>query len=231
MEDGVGGADIYWFRIIGNLLDPDEVNGLLVTPGGGHLHLEGLSCDLLALLAGKSHHQSLLDSLETEFLGELEGDEAAVGSSIPHHGGLDSGQFNFLEMKQDWNSSMITGIDLGRISDGDTDSGDITVLTAVEELVMRLITERTISVLVATLLDASIAVGLGVGPRETDTAAFICLEEVSLGSNSEFSPLLAVIESAGRNQLLILANLCGVTLGLALGTFSPFFPFLLEVRI
>ena len=230
-KDGVGGADIYWLGVIGNLLDPNEVNGLLIAPGGGHLHLEGLSGDLLTLLAGKSHHQPLLDSLETELLGKLEGDEAAVGSSIPHHSSLDSGQFNLLEVKQDWDCSMITGIDLGRISDRDTDCRDITVLAAVEELMVRLITEGTIRILEATLLDTGIAFILSMGPRETDTAAIVCLEKVSLGSDSELSPLLAVIESARRNQFLVLTNLCSVTLGLALRTFSPFIPFLLEMRI
>ena len=126
---------------------------------------------------------------------------------------------------------MVTDIDLGMISHGDTYSGDITVSTGVEELVVRLITEGAIRILVSTLLDPCIALILLVGPREADTAALVGLQEVGLGGDTHVSPLFAVIEATGWDQPLILTNLGCVTLGFALRTFSPFRPFLLELRI
>ena len=95
-KEVVNCGDIHCFWIIGYLLHGNEVHGLLVTPGGGHHHGEDLGGDLLALLACQRHHQPLLGALQLELPGQLVGDEAAVGSCIPHDSCLDSGQFNLL---------------------------------------------------------------------------------------------------------------------------------------
>ena len=122
-------------------------------------------------------------------------------------------------------------MDLRLIRDRDTDCGDIVVLAVMEEAMMWLVTVGTISVLVPASLDPSVALALVMCPGQTDRAALVSLQEVSLGCGCHLFPLGTVIETARWDYLLVLANLSNVTLSSTFWTGFPLSPFLLDVRI
>ena len=122
-------------------------------------------------------------------------------------------------------------MDFRLIRDRDTDCGDIVVLAVMEEAMMWLITVRTISVLVPASLDPSVALALVMCPGQTDRAALVSFQKVSLGCDGQLFPLGTVIETARWDYLLVLANLSNVTLSSTFWTRFPLSPFLLDVRI